>query len=218
MAINDIIVDPTTSAVYAGGEYSLFRKAPGEGWTRSGLPSFLYALAADPSTPQRLWLGSSDGVRYSNNGGSTWTGTSLAQGVYALVVDPRRPSRIHAGSDYDYSGYFNYPSGGSIFTSNDSGQTWAKSSDVGSSVQSIAVDPFGSERIYAGTRFNGVVTSFDGGVTWRSPSSIPAGELRVLAADPTRPETLYAGTASGVHRSRDFGRSWLPFGESIATA
>ena len=64
-----------------------------------------------------------------------------------------------------------------------------------------------SERIYAGTRFNGVVTSFDGGVTWRSPSSIPAGELRVLVADPTRPATLYAGTASGVHRSRDFGRT-----------
>lgn len=216
--IGEIAVDAATSAVYAGGEHTLFRKAPGKAWKRSNLTSFLYSIATDPTSPESAWIGTESGVAHTTDGGSTWSYSSeaIAQAVFALVVDPERPNRIYAGSYAEYECPFGcYPYGGSIFRSDDSGATWKQSPDVHSTVGALVFDPFDGDGLYAGTWQGGVVRSADGGETWRFPSSPPPGDLTALVPDPARRGTLYASTTSGVFRSRDRGRSWLSFGSPL---
>src|SRR5438093_2141363 len=84
---------------------------------------------------------------------------------------------------------------------------WTANGPEGGSVSALAIDPQTPTTLYAGTRFDGVFKSTDGGGTWSaSNTGLPQGRsVDALAIDPQTPTTLYVGTFGGVFKSTDSG-------------
>jgi len=78
-------------------------------------------------------------------------------------------------------------------------------------VQKIAVSPSQPDRIFAGTRGDGVWVSEDFGKSWKKPcyGKPGPGKVRCVTIDPRDPNTLYAGTEPiDIFVSRDAAKSW----------
>ena len=88
--------------------------------------------------------------------------------------------------------------------------SWVNVAPGGGDIHALALDPTTPTTLYAGTAYDGVFKSTDGGESW-SPAStgLTSTYVQALALDPTTPGTLYAGTAyEGVFKSTDGGGSW----------
>ncbi len=59
-----------------------------------------------------------------------------------------------------------------------------------------------------GSSEGGLYISNDGGVNWESEADMRGQSIRSLAAAPSDPKTLVAGTLTGVYRSTDGGEHW----------
>ena len=78
-------------------------------------------------------------------------------------------------------------------------------------VPEVAVAPGAPNKVYAGTRGDGVWLSEDFGATWKKPcyGKRGPGKVRCLSFDPHDANTIYAGTEPiDVFVSRDGARSW----------
>jgi photosystem II stability/assembly factor-like uncharacterized protein len=78
-------------------------------------------------------------------------------------------------------------------------------------VPEVAVSPAAPNKVFAGTRGDGVWLSEDFGASWKKPSygKRGPGKVRCLTFDPIDANTLYAGTEPiDVFVSRDGARSW----------
>ena len=78
-------------------------------------------------------------------------------------------------------------------------------------VPEVAVSPSAPNKVFAGTRGDGVWLSEDFGATWKKPcyGKPGPGKVRCLTIDPHDSKTLYAGTEPiDVFISRDEGKSW----------
>jgi len=79
------------------------------------------------------------------------------------------------------------------------------------SVPEVAVSSSAPNRVFAGTRGDGVWLSEDFGATWKKPcyGKRGPGKVRCLTIDPHDSNTLYAGTEPiDVFISRDAAKSW----------
>ena len=143
----------------------------------------------------------SDPALYSND----WRTTGPQGGdVRALVVDPQNPDRFYFGT-----------LDGQIYTSDDGGKQWRLLYNFGKPrlfVDEIIVDPRNSKVLYVGAhRHNlpgGFFKSTDGGATWKESSDLKNEAIHSLAQSESDPDTLIAGTFTGVFRSDDAGQSW----------
>jgi len=143
----------------------------------------------------------SDPAVYSND----WRTTGPQGGdVRALVVDPQNPDRFYFGT-----------LDGQIYTSADAGKQWQLLYNFGKPrlfVDNIIVDPRNSRVLYVGAhRHNlpgGFFKSTDGGATWRENSDLKNEAIHSLAQSDSDPDTLIAGTFTGVFRSDDAGQNW----------
>jgi photosystem II stability/assembly factor-like uncharacterized protein len=143
----------------------------------------------------------SDPALYSND----WRTTGPQGGdVRALVVDPQNPDRFYFGT-----------LDGQIYTSADGGKHWQLLYNFGKPrlfIDNIIVDPRNSRVLYVGAhRHNlpgGFFKSSDGGATWRESSDLKNEAIHSLAQSDSDPDTLIAGTFTGVFRSDDAGQSW----------
>jgi hypothetical protein len=96
------------------------------------------------------------------------------------------------------------------FRTFDGGSTWTalRAGLSAKSTSSLAVDPWNTATLYAGTWPDGLFKSSDSGDTWMpSGAGLPA-EVSALAIAPTWPATVFAATNAGVYRSTDDGASW----------
>ncbi|HEX5602061.1 MAG TPA: YCF48-related protein, partial [Pyrinomonadaceae bacterium] len=143
----------------------------------------------------------SDPALYSND----WRTTGPQGGdVRALVVDPQNPDRFYFGT-----------LDGQIYTSDDGGKQWRLLYNFGKPrlfVDEIIVDPRNSKVLYVGAhRHNlpgGFFKSTDGGATWKESGDLKSEAIHSLAQSESDPDTLIAGTFTGVFRSDDAGQSW----------
>src|SRR5678815_1240644 len=143
----------------------------------------------------------SDPALYSND----WRTTGPQGGdVRALVVDPQNPDRFYFGT-----------LDGQIYTSADGGKHWQLLYNFGKPrlfIDNIIVDPRNSRVLYVGAhRHNlpgGFFKSTDGGATWRESSDLKNEAIHSLAQSDSDPDTLIAGTFTGVFRSDDAGQTW----------
>lgn len=136
----------------------------------------------------------------STDGGATWTnaGTGLRQDISIadIVYDPANANVVLAAD-----GGFGF-----LFRSADGGNTWAEvpafkaligeNSAVG---ELYAVTAGGVTTFYAGTRFDGVLASTDGGVTWQSLALGLAADARRVRSFQAFNGLVYAGTHDGVY-------------------
>jgi photosystem II stability/assembly factor-like uncharacterized protein len=189
--------------------------ARGETWKSVGPPGGdVRALAADPSRPGILYLGTADGVLYrSDDLGTHWRrmvpgfperGMSLDE----IAVDPQ--GRV-------FIGYWNVSgSGGGVARSDDGGASFTIASGIqGESVRAIAVWEKDPSLVVAGT-LTGVFRSGDGGQSFqRVPTPAGLRNVESVALDPQVPGTIYAGTWHLPWRSVDGGRTWQEMHDGI---
>lgn len=203
----------------ATNEYIYKSRDAGKTWENisGGMShSRVISMAIDPAYPATVYAGTKgDAVYKSYDGGQRWvpqkTGlddVTITSVVNDLVFDPTNPSRLFAATTMG------------VFESVDGGDSWKKRMQGMKEilmVVSFAIDQTRPNVMYAGTT-GGVYVSRDQARTWAkanqgliSPellSSSRALMVNALAIDPTRPDTVYAGTLNGLYRTRDGARSW----------
>ncbi|HVA93326.1 MAG TPA: YCF48-related protein [Candidatus Dormibacteraeota bacterium] len=171
------------------------------------------SLAADPSRPGRIFLGTVDGHIFgSGDSGAHWTllgrvSERLDDVITAIVVDPRDSQVVFA------SAWTQDPSaGGGVFRSGDGGHSWRPAGLAGQAVRALVMAPSDPNILVAGT-LGGVYRSRDASRSWERISPEHHEELRnldSLAIDPHDPQTIYAGTFHLPWKTTDGGRTWHP--------
>ncbi len=161
----------------------------------------------------RSGSGTRGGIFRRAIGDGSWTqlthGLPEVMQVQAIAVHPTNPGIIYLGTR---SG---------PYRSTDRGQRWERLdfADDGTEVWSILVHPENPRILYVGTSPVGVYRSDDGGESWRRlPAATQPERVKMksftcrvmrLAADPARPDELYAALeVGGVMRSLDGGETW----------
>src|ERR1035437_1366478 len=108
-------------------------------------------LAADPSRPGQIFLGTADGHIFgSQDGGAHWmllgrASTRLDAVITAIVVDPRNANVLFA------SAWTRGPSAGGVFRSGDGGRTWREAGLAGQAVRALAMAGSDPDILVAGT-------------------------------------------------------------------
>ena len=126
--------------------------------------------------------------------------------VQALAADPGTPGTLYAGTD-----------GGGVWKSTDGGIHWLSASrGLGSpDIYALAASPGASGTVWAATG-GGIYKSTDGGALWRRvwyeaprPDDAFPAWTSSIAADPTDPDVVWAGTVRGlILKTTDGGASW----------
>src|SRR5215204_549130 len=164
--------------------------------------SALVCFALAPNTAVTLAAAdNADPALYSND----WRTTGPPGGdVRGLVVDPSNPDRFYFGT-----------LDGQIYTSADGGKRWQLLYNFGKPrmfVDQIIVDARNPKVLYVGAHRHNLAGGFfkttDGGLTWRESAQLKNEALHSLAQSNSDPDTLIAGTFTGVFRSDDAGDSW----------
>ena len=165
------------------------------------LPAPVQALAAAPSTGSTVYAGTAgSGVYRSINNGDSWQPAGLSgKTVLALAVDRNSAARLWAGTD---------AASGSLWWSENSGQTWSASQSglSGLTVNAVAQNQVDSAVIYAGTD-QGVYQSNDNGRNW-TRIGLAGQMVYALVAPVFYPDMLVAATTSGPQISANGGKSW----------
>ncbi len=199
-----LIVDPPVGSV--------------ERWEIARMGARPTCLAADPSRADRAWCGTSDGVFRSDDFGATWAPAGLeGEEITAIAASPNERGE---GGAVAYAG--TEPS--AVYRSADGGGSWRRAEgllDLPSSptwsfppkpethhVRWIACDPASPGRLYVAIEAGALVTTPDGGGTWRDRPEIAPYDTHELAVHPDRPATLRVSAGDGYWESADGGASW----------
>ena len=181
-------------------------------WVPVGPPGGnVRSLASDPRDPQRVFLGTADGILYrSDDGGVRWRrlrpGFPLRRcSLDRIVIDPHGVVFVGYWAVHD--------SGGGVARSSDGGKTFVVLKGIeGESVRALAMAPSDALVIAAGTP-TGVFLSRDGGKEWKRITPEAHADLRgveSLVFDPADPQVLYVGTRHLGWKTTDGGATWLP--------
>ncbi len=114
------------------------------------------SIVVDPKRPDYVYVGSTQSLYRSRDGGKTWIGRgkNLPLGNYtSMLINPQNTDEIFLSSSLE--------SDGGIFFSSDAGDQWKRvdSKDMkipSRRVWSMAFDPQNSNRIFAGSHSSGV--------------------------------------------------------------
>jgi photosystem II stability/assembly factor-like uncharacterized protein len=188
----------------------------GASWSANDPSLFnVIALAIDPANPSAIYAGTYGGGLFkSTDAGSNWTASNTglnSQGASFVAVDPASANIVYGGS------------GGGVFRSVDFGASWSPIetgvTDAALLVGDLKIDPRNSNTLYLATVGSGpydysagegigVRKSADGGMNWTPINNGLPHWVSTLEIDPFDPDTLYAGTISGVYKSTNGGASW----------
>jgi photosystem II stability/assembly factor-like uncharacterized protein len=224
-----VAVSPIDGTVYAGGYDwvpspddaggGIFRsKDGGETWERlaNGAPTgTVGSLILAPSAPHIIYAGSSDsgiGIYRSTDSGNSWqpihNGFANAPRVMRIAVDPHDSQVV----------YMSVISQG-VYKSKNGGASWTPiGSGLNMDVRTIIIDPDNQQTLYAGGGADigspGVYRSLDQGLSWVPMMSGMGGRtVWGLALDRSTPQSMFAGTGSGIWKytfltpSADYGVS-----------
>lgn len=186
-------------------------------------PNKVYSFIASRRSLDRMYatgvVGERGKIFRTTDGGTTWadvysepgTGSSLP----SLAEHPTDINLLFAGT-----------STGTVVKSTDGGDTWKNvGTKVNGPITTIAFDAKDRNIMYLLAFNSKIYISLNAGETWNDWESIQQEERKKnpnapyvntvalqgfasLVADPNISGTLYAGTKSGLYRSRDFGKGW----------
>lgn len=190
---HELAVLPGLTRVLAGTHLGLFQSDDrGVHWHLvaarfSGVA--IRAVVRDPRTGTVYVAGRGVGIQVSRDG-KTWrplAPTLPGWEAFALALDPSRPHGLYA-----------WFAGRGLFQTEGDGAHWERLSGPAalSGVQSLAVHPTDSQRLYAGTE-TGVWVSDDGGRRWSQPSGALTSLTGSVVIPPWAPELLLAATTNG---------------------
>jgi photosystem II stability/assembly factor-like uncharacterized protein len=180
-----------------------------------GLQARPTCLVADPRIPGRAWCGTDrGGVFRSDDGGATWHPVGLRdRRITAVTASPAEADVVWVGTE---------PS--EVWRSENGGSTWERmrgleqlpSSSEWSfpprpethHVRWIACHPHRPGRLWVAIEAGALVTTPDGGRSWRD--RVPGGpwDTHELAIHPEAAETLRVSAGDGYFESPDGGATW----------
>jgi photosystem II stability/assembly factor-like uncharacterized protein len=172
-------------------------------------------LTADPLVDGRAWCGTHRGGMFrSDDGGRSWQSIGLAgRLIMAVSASPVDRDVVWVGTE---------PS--EVWGSRDAGTTWEQTSrleTLSSSstwsfpprpdthhVRWIASHPLEPERLWVAIEAGALVSTIDGGRTWRD--RVPGGprDTHELAIHRLAPDTLRVSAGDGYFESDDAGATW----------
>ncbi|MBI5869096.1 MAG: hypothetical protein HZB43_12565 [candidate division Zixibacteria bacterium] len=183
----------------------------GTTWAQAAVPTSnsIDDLAAT-SVPGTLYAGSyAAGVLKSTDNGQTWVNTDttvINRFVRAVAVAPGSATVAYAGT------------ANGVFKTINGGASWVSTNGVyippSTAVHSLAVSPFASNTVLAGTDSSYLYRTIDGGATWShvaTAAGFHANDIfiRTVDFDPATSGRVYAGCDSGhVYISSDNGATW----------
>jgi photosystem II stability/assembly factor-like uncharacterized protein len=176
----------------------------------------------------RVLAGADTGLAASEDGGRTWQPSGIdGRVIWQIFTGPAR-GEVYVGTQ---------PAG--LFRSKDDGRTWEEIESFAHTpeaerwcvpvkprqpgrARALVVDRTDSRRLWVGVEVGGVVSTKDGGGTWRLdlPGSNP--DIHMMVAHPAKPSVLFASTGygrldgvaemiegnAGMFRSDDAGATW----------
>jgi photosystem II stability/assembly factor-like uncharacterized protein len=184
------------------------------------------AVAVDPTSTD-VWLAGRqiDGHLWrTTDSGVTWqtvlsplgedTMTGGRRSIHQIAFAPSLPSVVYAATGIAPGYVATDVVGPGVYVSSSGGVRWEPRNQgleqTRKNVLAVAVDRRNHKVVYIGLLGDGVFKSTDGGTSW-SParSGLLATEIRSLAIDPIKPDTVLAGAErGGVWRTVDGGTSW----------
>lgn len=171
-----------------------------------------YAIAIDPANPNVVYaaaiVGDRGKILKSTDAGATWrdvyTEPSSGSFVLTLALDPAGSGKIFGGTTK-----------GQIIFSENGGDSWQSPYQARDAVFKIAIDPADSNLAYFAVNQNGLLRTRDGGKNFENIGERgilnvqqQLGNPTAIAADPNRGSWIYAGTTTGLFRSRNGGDDW----------
>jgi photosystem II stability/assembly factor-like uncharacterized protein len=147
-----------------------------------------------------LWGGGV--VAVSDDGGSTWKRRDAGLedlSVRAIALDPHDDTFVVVAG---LTG---------VYRSTDAGASWSRISDQ-ENVESLAIDPRTHDRIYVGTRRQGIRTD-DGGKNWKliNNGMVLDTDMFSITIDPDSPDSVWVSTCGWVYHSPNVGDNWTRF-------
>ena len=172
-------------------------------------------LAATPLVRGRVWCGTQrGGVFRSDDGGTCWKSVGLAgRLIMAVTASPVQRDVVWVGTE---------PS--EVWRSGDAGTTWEQTATLETlssssewsfpprpdthHVRWIACHPIQPERLWVAIEAGALVSTIDGGHTWRD--RVPGGpsDTHELAIHQKTPDTLRVSAGDGYFESDDAGATW----------
>ena len=191
-----LLISPLVIDVHSPSSRNFVSRDGGRSWTKQTWPPG-HVLAIHPEDANRVYLGSSQGVWLSTDGGQTWrmtrTGGGEDETLGTLLVDPAHPNWVYAS----------YNSG--LERSEDGGETWHR---INSELKASKLVLHSTSRaLYAGNQ-SGLWISRDDGASWQL---LREGWIYSLALDFTVNPTIYLQLLYGseLEKSVDGGKTWI---------
>ena len=180
-----------------------------------GLADRPTCLAADPVVEGRAWCGTHKGGLFrSDDGGSSWQSVGLrGRMIMTVAASPVERDVVWVGTE---------PS--EVWRSEKAGTTWEQTSRLETlpsssewsfpprpdthHVRWIACHPIEPKRLWVAIEAGALVSTIDGGRTWRD--RVPGGpwDTHELAIHPKAPNTLCVSAGDGYFESDDAGVTW----------
>ncbi|RPI29752.1 MAG: hypothetical protein EHM61_00505 [Acidobacteria bacterium] len=211
-SIDYLAIDPRNSAVlYAGTWLGPYKTTDqGVSWKPVDLLEINIngPLVVDPEESGRIYAGTVDHFIYvSENGGESW---KKATGPVPVDATSIRTLVAVPGTTTLWAGCAEI----GLLKSTDRGESW-HDADEGfpgrALVYSLAVNPYDSRVMYAGTS-RGVHKSTDGGSHWvnanRGTTWSTHAHAKAIRVNPLNPDTLYAAGTGPLVTSLDAGANW----------
>jgi photosystem II stability/assembly factor-like uncharacterized protein len=171
------------------------------------------SLAAAPGNATRIYAGTSRGSVYrSDDAGRSWVFLSrLSASVLDFQIDPNLAGTVYAlVSSTPERQQQGISIIGSLFRSDDEGETWEKLADA----TAIAIDPQQGGTIYRGLDLGAVFKSTDAGRNWSEVSPL-FSQTKSVIVDSSRPDIFYAFFGSVLYRTTDGGAHWSLVGSML---
>ncbi|MCU0513452.1 MAG: hypothetical protein MUE40_12895 [Anaerolineae bacterium] len=168
-----------------------------------------------------LWITRDDGAHWHYAGlqderiTCVYFHPTRRQVIYAGTIGSWDADPVFVAQQYDYV----RPHPGRLYRSEDGGASWEVLCE-GPDFAEVVFDPAQPDTLHAACLLNGVLSSRDGGRTWRSHApALSRYKIGTLTIDPHHPHRLYAAAETfpnhdsavpplGIYRSDDAGLSW----------
>lgn len=148
---------------------------------------------------RRHYIAGGNGVHRSTDGGKTWrilTSWTTME-ILSILPDPVDSARLYAATPWG------------VYRTTDDGATWERKGKGCRRhfVQKLLGDRRDRQTLYAAME-DDLYRSRDGAASWE-PLGVRAGQIQVVAQNPSRPGMLVVGVEDGgIWISRDDGASW----------
>jgi photosystem II stability/assembly factor-like uncharacterized protein len=206
---NEIYIGTKSNGIFkttdAGDSWQVIKVSP-------GAVTKAYVIAIDPANSSIVYVAAIvDGrgkILKSSDAGAIWkevyTEPSSGSFVLALTIDSAGSGKIFGGTTE-----------GQIIFSDNNGDSWQNLHKAQGGVFKIAIDSINSDLAYFAVSQGGLLRTRDGGKNFenlgeKNTFSVQQqfGSPVAITADPDETNWIYAGTTTGLFRSKNGGDDW----------